>query len=256
MPGDVVRIIQSVDRAITLLEAISKAGDEGIALSTLARCVGLIPSTAYRILDTLVQRGCATKDARSRRYFPGPALRIHRGDGRLGTLRQKARRHLSELVAASGETANLAILDPRGLVFVDQIVSDQLVRVVPKSREPLPAHATASGKALLAATPSALVTRYVRRGPLVRRTPRTIGSYDALMAHLEKVRRVGYAIDDEEMAPGGRCVAAAVVDDHGHPLAALSISGPTVRMTRQRLRVLGGLVRRAARSLSKDLASA
>jgi IclR family acetate operon transcriptional repressor len=250
---DVIRIIQSVDRAISLLEAISESGRDGVALSTLARRVGLIPSTAYRILDTLVRRGCAIKDETSRRYFPGPALRVGRTDNELALLRRKARRHLRDLARTSGETANLAIIGRGGLTFVDQIVSAQLVRVVPQSGGPLPIHATASGKALLAAMPPSRVAQYTAKGALVRFTQRTIVTRDALIAHLEKVRRAGYATDDEEMAPGGRCVAAVVQND-GRALAALSVSGPTVRMTRRRLRALGDLVRQAARALSAEMA--
>jgi IclR family acetate operon transcriptional repressor len=171
-------------------------------------------------------------------------------------LRQKARPYLADLARDSGETANLAILSRSGLLFVDQIASDQLLRVVPKSGGPLPVHATASGKALLAALPPALVTQHAGRGPLPRRTERTIRSHRALTVHLKAVRRLGYATDDEEMAPGGRCVAAAVRGSDGRPLAAISISGPTVRMTRARLRALGARVREAARALARDLARA
>lgn len=246
-------MIQSVDRAISLLEAILASSEEGILLSTLARQVGLIPSTAYRILATLVQRGYAAKDATSRRYFPGPALRIQWGNSQLGLLRQKARPFLSGLAHASGETANLAVPSSDGVIFIDQVVSDQLVRVVPQSGVPLPMHATASGKALLAAMPPAHRTQYLRRGLRGPRTGHTLRSHRALEANLAKIQRVGYAIDDEELAPGGRCVAVVVRDPEGHPLAALSLSGPTVRMPPKRMRALGRLIQKAALPLSKIL---
>jgi IclR family acetate operon transcriptional repressor len=249
----VVSIIQSVDRAISLLEAILASQEEGIPLSTLARRVGLIPSTAYRILATLVQRGYAARDETTRRYVPGPALRTSWGNSRLSLVRQKARAYLNDLAHASGETANLAVAGRHGVIFIDQVASDELVRVVPQSGVPLPMHATAAGKALLAAMPQPLRARYLRPGLPGPRTRRTVRSRKTLEANLKRIQHAGYAIDDEELAVGGRCVAAVVRDAEGHPIAAISLSGPTIRMTPKRLRALGRSVHEAALSLSRSL---
>lgn len=246
-------VIQSVNRAIDLLEALSAAGGEGLQLSGVARQVGLLPSTAYRLLATLAGRGYVRQEPQSRRYALGPVARLLLGvSPNLDGLVRLAMPHLGDLARASGETANLAILRNMSVVFVDQIASGQLVRAVPQLNVPLPMHATAAGKALLACLPAHALGSYLNR-PRPAFTRNTLASRQALEAALAETHLLGYAVDREELDEGGRCVAATVRGLNVEPIAALTITGPTSRMTSARLRALGRLVQRAAKRLSREL---
>jgi len=116
-----------------------------------------------------------------------------------------------------------------------------------------PMHASGVGKAMLAAMDARGVAGSLGKRELVRHTPRTIVSYDALAAELTETRARGYAIDDEEHALGLRCVAATVLDENGEPWAAVSLAGPTTRITPERIPALGALVRLTARELTATL---
>lgn len=249
-------IIQSVARAMSLLEVVAHAGGDGLPLVMLARQVSLIPSTAYRLLTTLEARGYVRRHPHSRRYILGPAARLlSNTQPRLGALVVRAVPYLRELARICGETANLAIPRNMKVVFVDQVPSGQLVRAVPQLDVALPMYATAAGKALLAHMPLAVVESYLSR-PRTPFTRNTLTSRDAVEQALAEIRRTGYAVDNEEMELGGKCVAAPVTHGAGNVVAALSITAPTARMAESRVHNLGELVRRAARRLSDDFSRA
>jgi IclR family acetate operon transcriptional repressor len=116
-----------------------------------------------------------------------------------------------------------------------------------------PLHASGVGKALLAALPDDEAARLVGGGPLARFTPGTIVDAAGLAVEHAAARRRGYAIDDEEFAPGLRCVAAAIHDGAGRPVAALSLSGPSARITDGRIDQLGRLVRDRAMAVTQAI---
>jgi IclR family acetate operon transcriptional repressor len=242
-----------VDRALALLEAVSRASDNGLELTVIAQQVGLIPSTAYRLLRTLEARGFVRRHQHSKRYILGPALKVL-SDNRstVAALISRAVPYLRELARISGETANLAIARNMVVVFVDQVPSGQLVRAVPRLDVALPMYATAAGKAILGHMSAAVVASYLSR-PRAAFTSNTLTLRSSLEQALAETRRAGYAIDNEEFELGGKCVAAPVVVEGGHVAAALSITAPATRMPKARLHSLGDLARRAARKLSDDL---
>jgi IclR family acetate operon transcriptional repressor len=114
-------------------------------------------------------------------------------------------------------------------------------------------HSSALGKSMLALMPPDEVARILAARGMTRLTQKTIDTPARMAPELAKVRATGYAIDDEEYSPGLRCVAAAVADERGRPLGAVSISGPVIRVTRDRLQELGSLVRSIADELTRDL---
>ena len=248
-----VGVIQSVDRAISLLEKIASSGSSGISLSDLSRRTGLMPSTAYRLLATLVRRRYLRKDDNSHRYLLGPALHVMSINLGLTELATFSLPYLNRLTETSRETANLAIATGTTVIFVKQIPSTQLVRAVPSLGLELPVYATASGKAILAASRPSMREEHIRALDFVPFTKTTLRSRPALEAALEHIRRTGYATDNEEMEVGGKCVAAAVLSPEGDPIGAISITGPAVRMTPERAAKLGRLIVRAAKSFSAEL---
>jgi DNA-binding IclR family transcriptional regulator len=225
--------VQSLERALDLLEALSAGGELGV--TELAHRTGLVPSTAHRLLHTLAMRGYVTQSSENGPYLLGyKVVEVASGlEQRLARLRVVARPHLERVQRETGETVNLVVLDADRVVYVDQVEGSRSVRMFTRVGTTVPAHTTGSGKAIMAFGPAdAPATLYAGREPLERLTPRTLVTLAELEADLRRIRRRGYAIDNEEHEAGVGCVATAVFDHSGLPCAALSVSGPSARIVR------------------------
>lgn len=255
------RSVQSVDRALDLLEALATADGE-VAITALAARTSLHVSTVHRLLSTLLKRGYVRQNPDTSRYYAGAKLAtLTEGRSRFGELRLRARPLLRALTDATRETANLVVLDDIQAVYIETIPSPQVVRLFTAVGNRTPLHATGAGKALLAALPSPRRDAMLERIDLRSYTARTITDRAALRRALEEIRERGYAIDDEEYDEGVRCVAVAVVASRagtaatttGAPVGALSISAPANRLSRQRCAELAPLLRRTAADLAETL---
>ena len=242
--------VQSLDRALDLLEALSEADELGV--SELAARTGLVPSTAHRLLATLVARGYAAQNPATGRYLTGyKLLELTSGlQDRLGRLRAAARPHLEAIQRETGETTNLVVLEGRNAVYVDTVGGSRSVRLFIEVGEAIPAHTSGSGKALLAWRPAEDLAALFEGAELAASTPRTLTSVAALEHDLESVRRQGYAIDDEEHELGVACVATPILDADGQPLAAISVTGPAPRIDAT---ALAGLLCAHAQQVSAEL---
>jgi len=227
------RSVQSVDRALDLLEALTGADGE-VTITALAGRTKLHVSTVHRLLATLLRRGYVRQNPDTSRYYAGAKLAAF-GDGRsrFNELRLAARPVLQALVDLTRETANLSVLDDTAAVYIETAASPQVVRLFTVVGNRVPLHATGAGKALLAALPAARREALLDRTTLAPHTPKTIVDRASLARALEAARTNGYALDDEEFDEGVRCIAVAL-GPAGAPIAALSISGPASRLTRQR----------------------
>jgi IclR family transcriptional regulator, acetate operon repressor len=163
-----------------------------------------------------------------------------------------ARPFLRRLVDASGETANVVIEDEGMAVYIGQAESRQTVRAITRPGGRIFMHNSALGKAILAAMPQKEVVKIIERHGLPSFTPQTIKDPNELLQHLEEVRAQGFGVDNEEYAVGLRCVAAPVFDEEGSPLGAVSVSGPTARLSRDRVPGLGAAVRGAADEITRE----
>lgn len=234
--------VQSLSRALSLLECIASA-DSGITLSDLAQQVGLAASTTHRLLNTLEQHGFAALDAERGVWFVGVrAFTVGNAFLADRDVVGIARPFMRRLMEHAGESVNLAILDDAQVVFVAQVQCREMMRMLVRLGGRAPVHASGAGKALLAALAPQEVRALLARHGLARYTDNTLATAGALAADLERVRQLGFAIDDEEHAVGLRCVAATVHDEHGDALAAISLSGPRARITDERIARLGALV--------------
>jgi IclR family acetate operon transcriptional repressor len=247
--------VQSLDRALDVLEAVAAGGELGV--SEVAARTGLVVSTAHRLLASLADRGYVRQTSPQGRYALGlKVLELAGGmQARTAALSVAARPHLERLRQATGETANLVVLDGDRVVYVDQVAGRHTVRMFTELGSSAPAHTTGSGKAMLAYWPAETVANlYPRtREPLERLTPRTHTSLESLRHDFARVRRRGYALDNEEHEDGVSCVAAPVFDRTGAAFAAISISAPTTRITHAGTGELGVLVRRHAAEVSAAL---
>lgn len=243
--------VQSVQRAFDLLELIAEAGgSQGI--SQLSASSGLPVPTIHRLLRTLVAQGYLRQDS-SRRYALGPRL-IRLGDMASRALGGWARPLLTRLVEATGETANLAILDGGEIMYVAQVASPHAMRMFTEPGRRVLAHCTAVGKALLAELPDAEVRALTGRTGMPAQTARTITDPDTLLANLAEIRAQGFAIDDGEQETGVRCVAVAV--PHRGAYTAVSISGPQARVDEATIAAATPLLRAAAAELARHFADA
>lgn len=217
--------VQSVERALDLLESLA-THETGAGVRELSQTTGLPNATIHRLLRTMVERGYVRQDS-SRKYSLGTGL-IRLGDRAGRAFGFTAQPYLARLVALTGETANLAMLEGDKVVYVAQVPSQHSMRLFAEvGRHVLP-HCTAVGKVLLSQLPSKDSKAIIDRVGLPARTPRTITDSTLLFEELTLVRKQGFAIDDGEEEEGVRCIAVPVIAG-STCLAAISVSGPEGR---------------------------
>jgi IclR family acetate operon transcriptional repressor len=228
--------------------------DGPIGVSELASRLDIDPSSSYRILATLEQQGFVVQLPRGRKYALGfaPLMLADSVLRRMDVVSQ-AGAHLGALVAATGESSHLAVLQGTQAVFVCRETAAAFLRVETAIGSAEPAHCTAVGKALLAEHDERELRSLFPTGVLQRYTDQTIASLEGLVDEVARTRSRGYAYDDEELHPGVRCLAAPVRGHSGRIIAAIGISGPSTRLTRERLPGLAAAVRHAAEALSVEM---
>ena len=251
---------RSVERALEVLRTVGESRTEP-GLSELADELGLHKTTVFRLLGALERAEFVVRDDDRQRYQLGPALfRLATQARRATGLHEAARAELEALAHDVGETATLEVLVGDEVLILDEVHGRFLVGGSPEVGMRWPAHATSTGKVLLAAaevegerggTAGRTVSTRGRR--LVRLGPHTITTRAALERELEKVRRDGYAVGMEELEPGFVAIGAPVRNAHGRTVAAVSVGGPKARLSGARVRTVAARVRKAADRISRRL---
>lgn len=244
--------IAVVLRTLDILEALAD-GKRPLGPTELARRVGTTPSAAFRILKTLEERGYVARDPITGQYRLGTRL-AYLGERSTGAidLRHVARPALEELHRRFRETVNLAVLDNGQIVYIDMIESDHGLRMAARVGARDYPHSTSLGKAILAYLPQSELDQHLQR-PLPKRTPNTITDPEALRLELERVRSSGVAEDHEENEEGACCFGAPVFDHQGRVVAAISISGPAVRLAGPRADEIRAAVKNASLAVSQAI---
>ena len=245
--------VQVLDRALAALEILANRDGE-CSLVDLCAEMKLHKSTVHRIAMVLEQHRLVDKNPANGRYRLGLRL-FEFGSKAIAAvdLRGRARPYLDRLQRQFGETVFFCILDDGQVFYVEKVESQQSVRTACTVGSRAPAYCTAVGKAMLAELPETEVNEVIRRWGLKAVTANTITTAAALKAELRAVKSRGYAIDNEEKEEGLRCVSAAVRGHSGKLFAAMSVSGPAFRMTKERIPEVGQAVTRAANELSAEL---
>lgn len=243
--------IQSVDRALFLLETIAEAGGEA-TLTDLATRTGLNISTCHHLLATLIQRGFATKVAGRRLYALGARI-LYLGHTCLQVdLPRRAQSYLETINRVTGETVHLAALQGDSVVTLAVREARHAVRVgTGKTGKVEGPHAASVGKAILAWLPEDEMKR-ILAGGMKRYTDKTITDFPALLESLRIVRRTGFAVDREEYLPGVICVGAAIRDQAGAVIGAISASTPAMRASEEHLALMRHEIGAATRALSGE----
>jgi len=244
---------QSLVRGLNLLERLA-ASPGGLALSEVAEQAELAPSTTHRLLQALQSQGFVTQDSELGVWkIDVKTFRIGNSFLEARDFVATSRPFLRRLTAVTGETANLGVRDNGTAVFLAQSESPQMMRMITRLGSRAPLHASGVGKALMAWLPEDEFERVLDERGLARVTENTLHTAASLREGLAEVRRQGFACDREEHAIGLQCVAACVHDEHGTPLAAISVSGPKARIPEARLAELGELVRDTAAEITARL---
>jgi IclR family acetate operon transcriptional repressor len=245
--------VQSLSRALKLLNALSHHA-QGLSLSEVAHHVGLPNSTAHRLLTTLQNERFVRFEADRSAWLIGvQAFRVGSAFVRSRDLVTIARPYMRRLMEQSGETVNLAIADRNEVIYLAQVETQKMMRAIAGPGGRASVHCSGVGKALLAFSAADTVDKTLAQVQFHRETTSTLVSVAELRRDLARIAERGYAIDNEENAIGLRCVAAVIFDEHGGPLAALSVSGPTARLTDQRIPTLGQAVARIAAEVTTEL---
>jgi len=245
--------VQVLDRALAALEVLAARSSE-CSLAEICATLKLHKSTVHRLMMVLEQHRMVDKNPDTGRYRLGLKL-FEFGSKAFGAvdLRRHAKPYLDRLQRELDETVFFCMLDDGQVFYIEKIESQQSVRTACTVGSRAPAHCTAVGKAMLAELGEAEVNEIIRHWGLKSFTSNTITTATALKTELKAIRSRGYAIDNEEKEPGLRCVSAAVRGDSGKLLAALSVSGPAFRVTKERVSEIGKAVMQAAGELSYEL---
>jgi DNA-binding IclR family transcriptional regulator len=244
-------MLRTLDKGLTILEALASIGREGTTSVALGRKLGLHRTTVHRFLQTLTMRGYVEHISQSDRYRLGlGALRLAAASMTGLTIRDVGMPVLEALRRETGETVQSVILDPSGeVVTIDRLDAEHPIGLRTHIGARRPAYCSAAGKAMLAFKSEADVDEILARG-MPPRTPTTVTDPLLFKAQLWEVTRRGFAIDDGENLEGVRCVAAPVFDFDGRLAGAVSLLAPSMRADAAHLLVLGERTAEAARTLS------
>jgi DNA-binding IclR family transcriptional regulator len=244
--------LSSVTTAMKLLKTFSE-GEAELGVTTLARRLGVAKSTVYRLATTLVAEGMLEQNRENEKYRLGIALF---GLGALVRQRMnvsnEARPHIFALREATNETVRLAVLDGSEILFVYDLESTQAIRMRANLGDRKPAFCSSEGRAMLAFQDEAVIEA-ILGGNLVRRTAKTETDPAVLRKALARVRKSGYAQEDEQCEAGMRSLAAPIRDAEGRVVAAVGVAGPRQRLTEDVLEKFAPQVIETARAVSSRL---
>lgn len=223
--------VQSIERALKLLEALSEYPD-GIQITRLAEKVSLSKSTVHRLLATLINMHYVIKDQESEKYKLGYRLLfLSRNIINNIDIISIAKPFLEELAVKVNETIHLCIHDMGEVLYVDKIESSQTIRMFSKIGNRAPMYCTGVGKVLLSGMEKEQFDQVTDKTNFIVKTPSTITSKEQLSIEVENIRNQGFGLDNIEHEEGIRCIAAPIFDSEGKVIASFSIAGPSNRIT-------------------------
>jgi DNA-binding IclR family transcriptional regulator len=245
--------MKSLNKTLDIIDAVSQLGSAGIR--EISKTTGFPPATTHRIVSTLVKRRYFNQDPVTKNY--SLSFRFLE----LGTKVQQqfdlptiARPHLQKLMSITGESANLAVCDGDSVVYVDQVQSNKsMLKIFTQLGMRASLYSTGVGKMFLSQWSWTELDSYLKRTELISYTKHTLINRSKIVKELDWISAQGYSVDNEETEEGVRCVAALVFNHKKLPVAAVSISGATMRITPDLIENLGVEVKQCALDISSDL---
>ncbi len=242
--------VQSVDRALGILEVLARTGESGV--TEIAVELGVHKSTAFRLVATLEAHRLVEQTSDRGRYRLGMGiLRLAGATTARLDLVQEARPISRQLAADTGETVNIAVLAESSALYLDQVAGSSALQPHNWVGQHIPLHATSNGKVLLCGLDDAALDAVL--GKLATYTPHTITGRPQLRDELDRVREQGYAVAIDELEVGLTAVAAPIRNAHGDVVASMSVSGPSFRLPEERVAEVIRLVKGAALEVSHRL---
>ena len=219
-------MVQSLDRGMQILSILEQKGSAGV--TEIAAELGVNKSTASRLLDTLKKHDMVQVDPATKKYRLGFRI-LYLGEGikRNINVIATARPFLSQLCDELNESVHLCAFNNGTVYVVDQVRSKSVYNLSANVGMAEPLHSSSVGKCILAFKPPAMVEQLLKDYQFTAYTPRTITNLNDLMKHLAVIREQGYAIDNEELTPGVRCIAAPIYNYRGNVNYSLGVSVPT-----------------------------
>jgi DNA-binding IclR family transcriptional regulator len=244
-----------IGKVLRILELLHRS-PSGLELKDVAKRTGINKTTAHRFLSHLEAESYLLRDAGGA-FVLGPKIaRLGGGMSFEATLCKISRPTLENLRKTTGETVNLAVLEGSDILYLDVLESPHRFSVVPHIGAHSPVYCTALGKAILASMNDEQKKEQILASiSFETNTPHTLSSISKLKQDLSRIRQLGFSHDDEESFVGARCIGAAILAADGTVAAAVSISGPTSRVTKERLPFYSGQIRQAAQDISWALGS-
>lgn len=246
--------VQSLDRAIQILEELALHRD-GCGVTSLANLVGLHKSTVHRLLNTLLARGYISKDSENDKYSLGMRI-LYLGSAILDRMdiRTIAKPFLEKLCHDTEEVVHLSTLDGQEAVYIDKVENpNKSIRMYSQIGKRSPLHCTGVGKVLLAWLPDKEVEYLLGVKGMEAYTKNTITNIQDMKRNLAEIREKGYAFDEIEHEEDIRCVAAPIFNIHGKVIASVSVSGPVMHVTLDRMPKLTEEVLETAKNISYQL---
>ena len=240
-------------KAMSLLVTLAEGS---LTVVQLSKRTGVSKPGVYRILKTLDKGGFVVRDAIRKEYSLGPAfIGLGRATHSSSGLIRAVRPSLREIHEKYNETVNLGVLSHGRIIYLDTIESRQRLRVTVPITMQDNFHATALGKAILSAMPDDLALETINETALSKRTKNTLVTLEELLAATKKGKELGYAIDNEEDEIGFRCVAAPILNSKNFPVAAISVTAPTSRLSAEDFVEIGNHLKKVCAALRKTITS-
>lgn len=246
--------VQSIDRTIQILEELALHRD-GCGVTNLANFIGLHKSTVHRLLNTLMSRGYVSKNSENDKYSLGMRI-LYLSSAILDRMdiRTVAKPFLERLCHDTDEVVHLSTLDGREAVYIDKVESpNKSIRMYSQIGKRVPLHCTGVGKILLAWLSDKEIEYLLGLNAMEAYTKNTITNIEGMKKHLAEIRNKGYAFDEIEHEEDIRCVAAPIFDMSGKVVASVSISGPVMHVTLDRMPKLTEEVLNTAKGISYQL---
>lgn len=245
--------VQSAERIFLVMEMLADNGEMG--LMEISAALGLHKSTVHRLLMSLIYMGYAKQDETSQKYML--SYKIVSMAGKLldrMDIMQVAKPYLERLSDLSGEAVHLVAREDNNILYIYKIEAKVgTIRMVSHVGMVHPMYCSGVGKAIMATLPEKELRQIWNESVIEKKTDKTIVDYEEMLRVLEEVKRNGYALDDEENEKGVRCIAACLKSYQNEVNYAFSISGPTSRMTRERVKELSVDVKKVQEELSREL---
>ena len=242
--------IQSVARALEILECFYNCPE--LRLTEISKRMGLNKSTVYGIVRTLEAYDFLSQNLDSGKYELGMSI-FRLGNNIESSLRALARISLGTLVQEFGETANLSVRVGDNNMFLEKLESPFSMRICTSPGQMFPLYLTAMGKCMLAFLPDDEVKGILSRTSYVQYTKNSLMQPEEVQKELKVIRSYGYAVDNEEREFGLVCVAAPIFNKQGEVIAALSVSGPTQRMPKDKVDKVQMMLRQEAAKIQQAI---